>query len=230
MKILIIEDENELAESIATYLSHEQYLCEFASSCSEALDKIQLYDYACILLDIGLPDGSGLTVLEKLKFQNKQDGVIIISAKNSVDDKIKGLQIGADDYLTKPFHLSELTARIYSIIRRKQFNNSNIIKQNELEIDLLAKTVTVSKDQVLLTKKEFDLLMYFVGNKNRVISKSTLAEHLSGDIADMLDNHDFIYAHVKNLKKKLTEAGCGSYIKTVYGTGYKWENNDQNIS
>ncbi len=141
MKILIIEDENELAESIATYLSHEQYLCEFASSCSEALDKIQLYDYACILLDIGLPDGSGLTVLEKLKFQNKQDGVIIISAKNSVDDKIKGLQIGADDYLTKPFHLSELTARIYSIIRRKQFNNSNIIKQNELEIDLLAKTV-----------------------------------------------------------------------------------------
>lgn len=230
MKILIIEDENELAESIATYLSHEQYLCEFASSCSEALDKIQLYDYACILLDIGLPDGSGLTVLEKLKFQNKQDGVIIISAKNSVDEKIKGLQIGADDYLTKPFHLSELTARIYSIIRRKQFNNSNIIKQNELEIDLLAKTVTVSKDQVLLTKKEFDLLMYFVGNKNRVISKSTLAEHLSGDIADMLDNHDFIYAHVKNLKKKLTEAGCGSYIKTVYGTGYKWENNDQNIS
>jgi len=230
MKILIIEDENELAESIATYLSHEQYLCEFASSCSEALDKIQLYDYACILLDIGLPDGSGLTVLEKLKFQNKQDGVIIISAKNSVDDKIKGLQIGADDYLTKPFHLSELTVRIYSIIRRKQFNNSNIIKQNELEIDLLAKTFTVSKDQVLLTKKEFDLLMYFVGNKNRVISKSTLAEHLSGDIADMLDNHDFIYAHVKNLKKKLTEAGCGSYIKTVYGTGYKWENNDQNIS
>jgi len=230
MKILIIEDENELAESIATYLSHEQYLCEFASSCSEALDKIQLYDYACILLDIGLPDGSGLTVLEKLKFQNKQDGVIIISAKNSVDDKIKGLQIGADDYLTKPFHLSELTVRIYSIIRRKQFNNSNIIKQNELEIDLLAKTVTVNKDQVLLTKKEFDLLMYFVGNKNRVISKSTLAEHLSGDIADMLDNHDFIYAHVKNLKKKLTEAGCGSYIKTVYGTGYKWENNDQNIS
>ncbi|QQD14092.1 response regulator transcription factor [Sphingobacterium sp. UDSM-2020] len=230
MKILIIEDENELAESIATYLSHEQYLCEFASSCSEALDKIQLYDYACILLDIGLPDGSGLTVLEKLKFQNKQDGVIIISAKNSVDDKIKGLQIGADDYLTKPFHLSELTARIYSIIRRKQFNNSNIIKQNELEIDLLAKTVTVSKDQILLTKKEFDLLMYFVGNKNRVISKSTLAENLSGDIADMLDNHDFIYAHVKNLKKKLTEAGCGSYIKTVYGTGYKWENNDQNIS
>lgn len=230
MKILIIEDENDLAESIATYLSHEQYLCEFASTCTEALDKIQLYDYACILLDIGLPDGNGLNILEKLKLQNKQDGVIIISAKNALDDKIKGLQIGADDYLTKPFHLSELAARIYSVIRRKQFNNSNIIKQHELEIDLLAKTVTVNTDQVLLTKKEFDLLMYFVGNKNRVISKSTLAEHLSGDIADMLDNHDFIYAHVKNLKKKLTEAGCGSYIKTVYGTGYKWENNDQNIS
>jgi DNA-binding response OmpR family regulator len=229
MKILIIEDENELAESIATYLAQEQYLCEFASTCAEALNKIRLYDYACILLDIGLPDGNGLSVLAGLKALNKQDGVIIISAKDALDDKIKGLQIGADDYLTKPFHLSELTARIYSIIRRKHFNNANIISQNELEINILAKTVAVNTKQIALTKKEFDLLMYFVGNKNRVISKSTLAEYLSGDIADMLDNHDFIYAHVKNLKKKLMEAGCSPYIKTVYGTGYKWENNDPDL-
>ncbi len=225
MKILIIEDETELAQSIVEYLSTENYLCELASTYSEAIDKVESFSYDCILLDITLPDGNGLKVLEELKKQQKQDGVIIISAKNSLDDKIRGLQIGADDYLTKPFHLSELTARVYSIIRRKQFNNSNVIEQNELEIDLLAKTVSVNQENIRLTKKEFDLLLYFLGNKNRVLSKSTLAEHLSGDFADMLDNHDFVYAHVKNLKKKLNDAGCESYLKTVYGTGYKWESN-----
>lgn len=225
MKILIIEDEIELAKSISEYLSGESYLCEFASTFGDAMNKIETFQYDCILLDIMLPGGSGLTILEELKKQNKQDGVIIISAKNALDDKIKGLQLGADDYLTKPFHLSELMARIYSIIRRKQFNNSNIIKQNELQINLLAKTVSINNEAIILTKKEFDLLIYFIGNKNKVISKSTLAEHLSGDFADMLDNHDFVYAHVKNLKKKLYEAGCDHYLKTVYGTGYKWESN-----
>ncbi|KNB60213.1 response regulator transcription factor [Chryseobacterium sp. Hurlbut01] len=224
MKILIIEDETELAKSISEYLSGENYICEFASTFVKAMEKIKDFQYDCILLDIGLPDGNGLAILEELKNTNKQDGVIIISAKNALDDKIKGLQLGADDYLTKPFHLSELMARIYSIIRRKQFNNSNIIKQNELQIDLLAKSVTINDATIVLTKKEFDLLIYFVGNKNKVISKSTLAEHLSGDFADMLDNHDFVYAHIKNLKKKLYEAGCDHYLKTVYGTGYKWEN------
>ena|SRR6218665_1050462 len=224
MKILIIEDETELAKSISEYLSGENYICEFAATFSDAMNKIETFQYDCILLDIMLPDGNGLAILEELKRQNKQDGVIIISAKNALDDKIKGLQLGADDYLTKPFHLSELMARIYSIIRRKQFNNSNVVKQNELEIDLLAKTVIINNQTIILTKKEFDLLIYFIGNKNKVISKSTLAEHLSGDFADMLDNHDFVYAHVKNLKKKLYEAGCDHYLKTVYGTGYKWEN------
>jgi len=222
MKILIIEDETELAKSIAEYLSEENYLCEFATTFSEAIHKIEMFQYDCILLDIMLPDGNGLKILEELKSQNKQDGVIIISAKNALDDKIKGLQLGADDYLTKPFHLSELMARIYSIIRRKQFNNSNVVKQNELQIDLLAKSVSINDEIISLTKKEFDLLIYFIGNKNKVISKSTLAEHLSGDFADMLDNHDFVYAHVKNLKKKLYDAGCEHYLKTVYGTGYKW--------
>jgi DNA-binding response OmpR family regulator len=223
MKVLIIEDETELSKSIAEYLSEENYLCEFASTFQEAMDKIGLFDYACIILDIMLPDGNGFKILEELKNQNKQDGVIIVSAKNALDDKIKGLQMGADDYLTKPFHLSELMARIYSIIRRKQFNNSNVITQNELQIDLLSKTVSINNQSISLTKKEFDLLIYFIGNKNKVISKSTLAEHLSGDFADMLDNHDFVYAHVKNLKKKLYEGGCEHYLKTVYGTGYKWE-------
>ncbi len=223
MKILIIEDEKDLANSIAEYLSEDNYLCEFASTFNQALDKITTYHYDCILLDIMLPDGSGMNLLEELKLQNKQDGVIIISAKDALDDKIKGLQIGADDYLTKPFHLAELAMRIYSVIRRKQFGNANTIEQNELQIDLLAKTVAVHQQTISLTKKEFDLLLYFVGNKNRVISKSTLAEHLSGDFADMLDNHDFIYAHIKNLKKKLNDAGCENYLKTIYGTGYKWE-------
>lgn len=225
MKILIIEDEIELAKSISEYLSGENYLCEFASKFSEAMDKIETFNYDCILLDIMLPDGNGLSILEELKNQNKQDGVIIISAKNALDEKVKGLQLGADDYLTKPFHLSELMARIYSIIRRKQFNNSNVVRQNEIEVDLLAKTVSINNQAITLTKKEFDLLIYFIGNKNKVISKSTLAEHLSGDFADMLDNHDFVYAHVKNLKKKLYDAGCNHYLKTVYGTGYKWESN-----
>jgi DNA-binding response OmpR family regulator len=223
MKILIIEDEAALAQSISEYLSGENYLCETASTFGEAMSKIETFDYDCILLDIMLPDGNGLTILEELKKQQKQDGVIIISAKNALDDKIEGLKLGADDYLTKPFHLSELMARVYSIIRRKQFSSSNVVKQNELQIDLLAKTVAVNDNIISLTKKEFDLLIYFIGNKNKVISKSTLAENLSGDFADMLDNHDFVYAHVKNLKKKLYDAGCGHYFKTVYGTGYKWE-------
>jgi len=223
MKVLIIEDEKDLARSISEYLSEENYLCEFATTFHEAMNKINTYQYDCIILDIMLPDGNGLDILEELKRQNKQDGVIIVSAKNAVDDRVKGLKMGADDYLTKPFHLSELMARVFSIIRRKQFDNSNKILNNELQIDLLSKKVTINNKEIVLTKKEFDLLIYFIGNKNKVISKSTLAEHLSGDFADMLDNHDFVYAHVKNLKKKLYDAGCDHYLKTVYGTGYKWE-------
>lgn len=223
MKILIIEDEKELADNIGNYLSSESYICEFANTFSKAIDKVDMYHYDCILLDIMLPGGDGMKILEELKKQNKQEGVIIISAKDSLDDKVKGLQLGADDYLSKPFHLPELAARIYAVIRRKQFGNVNLIEQNELTIDLLAKTVKVNGTEVILTKKELELLLLFIGNKNKVISRSALAEHLSGDIADMLENHDFVYAHIKNLKKKLGDAGCGNYLKTIYGSGYKWE-------
>jgi len=223
MKILIVEDEVELAKSIGEYLSDESYLCEFAYNFKEAVHKIEIFDYDCVLLDLMLPGGDGLKILSELKERNQQEGVIIISAKDSVEDKIKGLQIGADDYLSKPFHLSELSARIYSVIRRKKFGNTNTIEQNELSIDLLAKRVKVNDRDVQLTRKEFDLLLYFISNKNKVISKSALAEHISGDIADMFDSFDFVYAHIKNLKKKLNEAGCGNYLKTLYGTGYKWD-------
>lgn len=223
MKILIVEDEKELAASISEYLAGQGYRCELAETYFQAVNKVATFQYDCILLDLMLPGGSGLKVLEEIKKQNKQDGVIIISAKDSLEDKISGLQIGADDYLAKPFHLSELSARIHSVLRRKQFGNNNIITLNEMQIDLLAKTLIVSGQPVSLTKKEFDLLLMFIGNKNKVISKNALAEHLSGDMADMLDNHDFVYAHIKNLKRKLTDAGYNNYLKTVYGTGYKWE-------
>jgi DNA-binding response OmpR family regulator len=223
MKILIIEDEMELAKSISEYLSDESYLCEYATTFQQALYKIESFDYDCILLDIMLPDGNGMKLLETLEQMKKQDGVIIISAKNSLEDKVKGLQIGADDYLTKPFHLAELSARVFSIIRRKQFDNANIVQQNEIEINLISKSVFIHGKEIILTKREFDLLTYFMGNKNRVISKSNLAEHLSGDFADMMDNHDFVYTHIKNLKKKLNDAGYCNYLKTIYGTGYKWE-------
>ena len=223
MKILVVEDEKELATSIGTYLSDENYLCEFAYSFREALEKIHLYSYDCILLDLMLPGGTGIQLLKELKSSNRQDGVIITSAKNSLHDKIEGLKIGADDYLAKPFHLSELAARIFSVIRRKHFGSVNIIEQNEIRINLLAKTATVNEREIPLTKKEFYLLLYFVSNKNKVISKGALAEHLSGDVADMFDNYDFVYAHIKNLKKKLNDAGSQNYLKTLYGSGYKWD-------
>ena len=223
MKILIVEDEPELAQSMTDYLSGESYLCEWAAAYGPALDKINQYTYDCILLDLMLPGGDGMRLLEALKAQNRADGVIIISAKDSLTDKIHGLQLGADDYLAKPFHLSELAARVYSVIRRRQFGSANRVQHGKLAIDMPAKTVWVGDREVVLTKKEFDLLLYFIGNKNRVISKSALAEHLSGDFADMLDNHDFVYAHIKNLKRKLAEAGYAHSLKTMYGTGYKWE-------
>lgn len=223
MKILIVEDERELAKSIVHYLRQESYVCELAYSAQQAVEKIALHDYDCILLDINLPDGNGLSVLENLKREGKADGVIIISARNSLDDKIKGLNLGADDYLVKPFHLSELGARISAVIRRKRFGGNTTLTFHELAIDLLGKVVKVNDSLLDLTRKEYDLLLFLVSNKNRVVSKNAIAEHLSGDVAEVFDNFDFIYAHIKNLKKKLTEAGCEDYIKTIYGLGYKFE-------
>ena len=225
MKILIIEDETSLSNSIASYLKADNYLCEIAGNYKMALDKIESFDYDCILLDITLPDGNGLNVLKELKKSKRTDGVIIISAKNSVDDKIDGLNLGADDYISKPFHLSELSARISAVIRRRRFDGSDNIIVNEITIDTTANTIFINNKLLDLTKKEYDLLLYLVINKNRVISKSAIAEHISGDNADYFDNFDFIYAHIKNLKKKMTSAGAADYIKSIYGMGYKFEVN-----
>lgn len=223
MKLLLIEDGKQLASSIIEYLKQEGYHCEVATTLEEATEKIMLHEYDCILLDITLPDGNGLTLLEHVKKENKMDGVIIISAKDSLDDRIKGLKLGADDYLAKPFHLPELSARIEALIRRKNFQGSNKILFNELTIDVPAKLVHVNGAPVSVTRKEYDLLLFLLSNKGRIVSKNAIAEHLSGDMADMLDNHGFVYAHVKNLKKKLNESGCKDYIKTLYGFGYQWE-------
>ncbi|HTQ64908.1 MAG TPA: response regulator transcription factor [Puia sp.] len=223
MKILIVEDEKELLKSILTYLKTENYICETASDYKTARQKIESYNYDCILLDVSLPGGNGLTLLKELKADKKTDGVIIISAKNSISDRIKGLNLGADDYLTKPFHLSELNARISAVIRRRHFEGHKILVFHELTIDLAAKIILVNNKAVDLTRKEYDLLLYLAYNKNRVISKNAIAEHLSGDEAEIFDNFDFIYTHVKNLKKKLQMAGCGEYIKSIYGMGYKFD-------
>ena len=224
MKLLLIEDEQELANSIQTYLTGNSFVCEWANNTKTAIDKISIYDYDCILLDLMLPDGNGFEILKELKRQNKTEGVIIISAKETLETRIEGFNLGADDYLKKPFHLSELLVRIQALIRRKNFKGNNLFAFNEIVIDLLSKTVKVNTKKIDITKKEIDLLLYLIGNENRVLSKSAIAEHLSGDMADMLDNYDFVYAHIKNLKNKLKEAGCNDYIKTVYGLGYKWQN------
>ncbi|MBL0132707.1 MAG: response regulator transcription factor [Chitinophagaceae bacterium] len=224
MKLLLIEDEKELALSIQKYLTGKDFVCEWVDNAKAAIDKISIYDYDCILLDLMLPDGNGFEILKELKDQNKAEGIIIISAKETLETRIEGFNLGADDYLTKPFHLSELLVRIQALIRRKNFKGSNIVSFNEIHIDILSKIVKVNNKKIDTTKKEIDLLLYLIGNENRVLSKSAIAEHLSGDMADMLDNHDFVYAHIKNLKKKLNDAGSGDYIKSVYGLGYKWKN------
>ena len=222
MKILIIEDEKELVKSMVQFLRQESYVCEIAYTEREANEKILLFAYDCILLDISLPDGNGLRILEKLKANNKAEGVIIITAKDSIEDKIHGLNLGADDYLPKPFHLPELAARISAVIRRKHFAGNNKLMFKEIEIDLLGKTVSVLGKAVDLTRKEYDLLIFLLANKNRVVSKNSIAEHLSGDDAELFDKFDFIYSHMKNLKKKLAEMGSEDYIKSIYGLGYKF--------
>jgi len=221
MKILIVEDEKELSDSVYTYLANEQFICEQAFTYAVAREKIALYDYACIILDISLPDGNGIDLLQELKEGNKIDGVLIISAKNSIDDKVFGLKAGADDYLTKPFHLSELAARVAAIIRRKSFDGKNVVSFDRLVLDLGQKTVSAPGGNVELTRKEYELLLYFISNRNKVISKHAIAVHLWGDNMDMANNYDFIYTHIKNLRKKLVTAGASDFIQSVYGMGYK---------
>ena len=220
MKVLIVEDEPELLLEIEAYLGSQAYLCEKASSFLEAEEKIGLYQYDLIVLDVGLPGGNGLDLLER-KWNRQKPGILILSAKDSLDDKLKGLNLGADDYLTKPFHLAELNARLLALCRRKNEMFDNKLQYKGLIIDLDNKELFLDGEAINLTLKEYQLMEYFIINKDRVLSKQNLAEHLWGDNYDMVDNYDFLYVQIKNLRRKLKTSLENDYIKTIHGIGYK---------
>ena len=225
MKVLIIEDNAELADNIQGFLLREGYVCEVCHNFIKAQKKLVAYQYDCIILDIMLPDGNGLQLLEFIKSEKIQSSILIVSAKNSLDDRVTGLELGADDYLTKPFHLTELHARLKAIYRRKNLKGDSIVSFQEITVNTDTMEARVNDESLDLTKKEFDLLLYFLVNKNRVLTRQSIAEHLWGDYTDNLSNFDFVYQHVKNLRKKITSANGKDYIGTVYGLGYKFDTN-----
>lgn len=223
MKVLIVEDEKNLRESISEFLNAEGYVCELADTLGLASEKLNLYEYDCLLVDIGLPDGSGFELIKELKNLHPRTGIIVVSARNSIDDKIHGLDLGADDYLAKPFHLTELSSRIRSILRRSKFEGEKEINIGYLKILPEFRKVFANGELISLTRKEFDLLLYFVSNQRRVLTKEAIAEHLWGDFADASDSFDFVYSHITNLRRKLIKkTGC-DYFRNVYGTGYAFK-------
>lgn len=222
MKLLIIEDEEDLRNPMVQYLKREGYLCEMAATFREGLQKIISYEYDCVIADLNLPGGDGLQLVKMVREHSSLTGLIIISARSEVEDRIKGLEEGADDYLTKPFHLSELNARIKAVLRRKTNEYGREIDLGDLVIRLDERTVIAGGEPLKLTKKEYDILLYLVRNKNRVVTKDSIAEHLWGDYMDDAASFDFIYAHVKNLRRKLADHGAGDHLKTIYGIGYKF--------
>jgi len=222
MKLLLVEDEIALGESIISFLSKEDFVCEWVKTFRAGDEKVALYEYDCAIVDITLPDGSGLSIVKGLKKSFPKTGIIIISAKHSIDDKISGLDLGADDYIAKPFHLAELNARIKSVLRRRQFEGNKEVLIGNLTIIPERRQVLANGKPVALTKKEFALLLFFVANKNRVLTKESIAEHLWGDAADMADSIDFIYSHIKNLRAKLAEQGGEDHIESLYGVGYRF--------
>ncbi len=221
MKILIVEDEKQLLDSMLIFLKESGMICEKAETLAEATEKADMYEYDCVVLDIGLPDGSGLKVINVLQQKQKQTGIVILSAKNSLDDRLVGLNFGADDYVTKPFYMPELVARIKSVVRRRAFQGKNEILFNEIRVVPDEMMMYVKDKLISLTKKEHELLLYFLSNQNKVLTKESIAEHLWGDHADMADSFDFIYSHIKNLRKKMTDNGAHDYLKSIYGVGYK---------
>ena len=221
MKLLVIEDESSLLNSIKDYFEQSDFLCEGVLTYKEAISRIEDFTYDCIILDINLPDGNGLKLLEYLRQCKKDDGVIIISARDSLDDKIIGLNHGADDYLVKPFHLSELNARLKALLRRKYTQGATFLEAGNLKLNLASREATCNNHPIALTKNEFDLLLYLLNNKNKVVSKQAIAEHIYGDQSDNMPSFDFVYSQIKNLKRKLKEKGGDELIQSIYGLGYK---------
>lgn len=221
MKLLIIEDQAELQNIMKQSLEKENYIIEIASDYLSGIDKCLSYDYDCILLDIMLPDGSGVDLLDELRKNKNKTPVIIISAKDSIEDKVEGLNLGADDYMTKPFHLTELHARIKAAIRRHTQDGTSSISWNNVELFPSERRVLVDRKELTLNRKEFDLLHYFIINPNRLINKTSIAEYVWGDYTDQIDSLDFIYSQIKNLRKKLKDANANLDLQSVYGLGYK---------
>lgn len=219
---MIVEDEIALQDSINVYLSGQGYTCESAMNMKDAEEKLSSYLYDCILIDVNLPDGSGLDLIKLAKTRNLNSGIIIISARETLDDRIKGLEYGADDYVVKPFHLSELNARIFSLLRRINFKGNDEIVYSEISVNPTERTARVNDDLLDLTRKEFDMLLYFLSNKDRILTKESICEYLWGDYADNAGSLDFVYTHIKNLRKKIIDKGGKNYISTIYGVGYKF--------
>jgi len=222
VKLLIVEDNSQLLKTVLQSLNAEDFVCEAADNFSAAHEKISLYRYDVLIVDINLPDGSGLDLIRSCKKQSPETGIIVISARNSLENKVEGLELGADDYLTKPFDMAELVARVKSVIRRRNFNGDPVIRSNEILVDTSARQVSVQGQSVELTRSEYNILLFLLSNPNRVLTKESIAEHIWGDNMDLVDSFDFIYSHIKNLKKKITEAGGENPVRTVYGVGYKW--------
>ncbi|MCF8369318.1 MAG: response regulator transcription factor [Bacteroidales bacterium] len=222
MKILIVEDEPELLKTVSRFLTDQGLVCENAKTLFLAEDKILSSKYDIVILDIGLPDGNGLDLLKLIPLHQSDCGILIISAKDSLEDKISGLDMGADDYITKPFHLSELNSRVNSVIRRRKFKGSDTLIYNEIKIKTSLKEAEINGKTLELTKKEYELILFLMTNKNRLLTKEVIAEHLWGEEMEFSDSFDFIYTHIKNLRKKIISAGGQNYIQTMYGMGYKF--------
>ncbi len=222
MKVLVVEDNIELQRNITTYLENEGHVCECSSNLRDCRDRLTAFQYDILVLDLMLPDGDGIDIVRFIKDRKLTCGILIASAKDSLEEKVKGLNLGADDYITKPFYMTELIARLNAIYRRKKFDGNRLIQAGNISIDTDTMEVSVDKTIIELTKKEYDLLVYFCANQNRVITKMAIAEHLWGDYTDALGSFDFVYQHIKNLRKKIIQAGGNDFIKTMYGSGYKF--------
>ena len=221
MKILIVEDNTQLLEAIRETLVGEHYVCETAEKYTAASEKIHMHNYDVMVVDINLPGGSGLKLIREIKGINPATGIIIISARNSLDHKIEGLELGADDYLTKPFDMAELVVRVKALLRRRSFSGTSTVTFGDISIDTGRREVTAGGTKVDLTKSEYNILLFFFSNPNRVLTKESIAEHIWGDNMDLADSFDFIYSHIRNIRKKITSAGCEDPIKVVYGIGYR---------
>lgn len=223
MNILLVEDELNLAREVSEYLNDFGYQCFHTDTYSGALEFLSKKEFVLILLDLNLPDGNGVDLIEYIKKKKINSGIIILSAVDELDIRVKALEAGADDYLVKPFHLSELNARVKALIRRNVFKGNNEVAYNEVKVDTEKKSVTVNDKPLVLTGKEYDLLLYFIANAGKVITKEAISYSVWSNHADMDISNEIIYTHVKNLRKKLIASGCKDYVKSVYGVGYKFD-------